>query len=242
MLTSCGAVTFLEDVLMEPTPTTPGKLMPVLVLKSTPEGLNWPAEHNSPLAPVMNGGEPPAAKPMYLPEFSEYQRQQSQVNGSAAPVRCQEYRLPTVRQGVCEGVFERILRRAGRLPNEQFSYMFYDPLQDATISNAKDDVGFECAHVGRSLTTPLSLNATDPRGVGGTTPANIHGTRPGQQASDFVLPAQTLRCVVGHAPSDNDILDERPGSEPMKPPSRTHPHCSNPRSANSTHDGDPLRR
>ena len=141
---------------------------------------------------------------------------------------------------VQSGVFEAIMRDAGRCVEERGGYRLYECFVDATFSKAKgggDGIG--CTKVGKGVKIMVLVDARGLPVAIDTAPANRHESQLVQQMFDFMLPAEMPPRIVGDKAYDSDALDatmEDLGSEMIAP------HRSNRRPENKTQDGWPLRR
>ncbi len=88
-----------------------------------------------------------------------------------------------------EGIFERILQRAGRLVEQRGGYKLYECFIDATFSkgNAGGD-GLGCTKVGKGVKILLLVDVGGLPAAVDLAPANIHESRLVQQRLGFMLP------------------------------------------------------
>jgi transposase len=141
---------------------------------------------------------------------------------------------------VQSGVFEAIMRDAGRCVEQQGGYRLYECFIDATFTKAKgggDGIG--CTKVGKGVKIMVLVDARGLPVAIDTAPANRHESHLVQQLFDFMLPAEKPDRIVGDKAYDDDRLDaamEKLGCEMVAP------HRSNRRPENKTQDGRPLRR
>ena len=141
---------------------------------------------------------------------------------------------------VQSGVFEAIMRDAGRCVEERGGYRLYECFVDATFSKAKgggDGIG--CTKVGKGVKIMVLVDARGLPVAIDTAPANRHESQLVQQMFDFMLPAEIPPRIIGDKAYDSDALDakmEELGSEMIAP------HRSNRRPEKKTQDGRPLRR
>ena len=141
---------------------------------------------------------------------------------------------------VNDGVFESIMRDAGRCVDDRDGYRLYECFIDGTFSKARgggDGIGTTKAGKGVKI-----MVLVDARGLPvavDTTSANPHESQLVQRLFDFMLTAQTPPRVIGDKAYDSDRLDEqlaRRGIEMIAP------HRRNRKPDNVTQDGRSLRR
>lgn len=141
---------------------------------------------------------------------------------------------------VRDGVFENIMRDAGRCVEERGGYRLYECFIDATFSKAKgggDGVG--CTRVGKGVKIVVLVDARGLPVAVDTTSASPHEARLVQRLFDFMLTAETPQRVIGDKAYDSDDLAEQLADEGME---LIAPHRRNRRPENVTQDGRPLRR
>jgi transposase len=138
------------------------------------------------------------------------------------------------------GVFERIMREAGRLVDERDGYRLYECFIDATFSKAKgggDGIGATKAGKGVKI-----MVLVDARGLPvaiNTASATPHESKLVQGLFDFMLTRVTPDRIIGDKAYDSDALDDQlacMGSDLIAP------HRSNRKPENVTQDGRMLRR
>jgi transposase len=141
---------------------------------------------------------------------------------------------------VAEGVFEKVLRDAGRCVAERNGYRLYECFIDATFSKARgggDGVG--ATKVGKGVKIMVLVDARGLPVAIDTTSASPHESRLVQRLFDFMLTAQTPERVIGDKAYDCDQLDEQlaeRGTELIAP------HRANRKPENVTQDRRPLQR
>lgn len=138
------------------------------------------------------------------------------------------------------GVFESILRSAGRLVEEQGGYRVYECFVDATFSKAKgggDGIG--CTKVGKGVKIMVLVDARGLPVAVDTAPASRHESHLVQQMFDFMLPHERPERIIGDKAYDDDALDAALAKEGIE---MIAPHRSNRRPENKTQDGRSLRR
>lgn len=138
------------------------------------------------------------------------------------------------------GVFEAIMRDAGRCVEERGGYRLYECFVDATFSKARgggDGIG--CTKVGKGVKIMVLIDALGLPVAVDTAPANRAECHLVQQMFDFMLPAEVPERIIGDKAYDSDALDAEVaelGSEMIAP------HRKNRLPENKTQDGRPLRR
>lgn len=141
---------------------------------------------------------------------------------------------------VREGVFERIMRQAGRCVEERGGYRLYECFIDATFSKAKgggDGIG--CTRVGKGVKIMVLVDARGLPVAVDTSSATPNECRLVRRLFEFMLTEETPERVIGDKAYDSDRLDEElahQGIEMIAPHRRTR------RIENYTQDGRALRR
>jgi len=141
---------------------------------------------------------------------------------------------------VRDGVFETILRDAGRCIEERDGYRLYECFIDATFSKARgggDGIG--CTRVGKGVKIMVLVDAQGLPVAVDTTSARPHESRLVQRLFDFMLPAEPPERVIGDKAYDCDQLDEELADQGIE---LIAPHRTNRKPENVTQDGRPLRR
>ena len=141
---------------------------------------------------------------------------------------------------VAEGVFEAILRDAGRCIEERDGYRLYECFIDGTFCKARgggDGVG--TTRVGKGVKIMVLVDARGLPVAVDTTSASPHESRLVQRLVDFMLTAEPPERVIGDKAYDCDQLDEglaERGTELIAP------HRANRKPENVTQDRRPLQR
>lgn len=139
-----------------------------------------------------------------------------------------------------EGLFETIMRDAGRLVETRDGYRLYECFIDGTFSKARgggDGIG--CTRVGKGVKIMVLVDARGLPVAVDTTPANPHESRLVQRLFDFMLPEERPERVIGDKAYDSDELDAALADEGIE---MIAPHRQNRKPENVTQDGRPLRR
>lgn len=210
------------------------------MLRLTNEELEWICDRlpEAPRSPL--GGRPPADKRrvvagiFWILDNGAKWKDLPREFGSKSTVH------RWFKRWVEEGVFEAIMRDAGRCVEERDGYRLYECFVDATFSKAKGGgAGIGCTKAGKGVKIIMLVDARGLPVAIDTAPANRHESQLVQQMFEFMLPAEMPARIIGDKAYDSDALDaviENLGSEMIAP------HRSNRRPENKTQDGRPLRR
>ena len=210
------------------------------MLKLTDEQLDWLLERipDSPRSP--KGGRPPADKRkvvrgiFWMLDNGAKWKDLPRRFGPKSTVH------RWFQKWVREGVFEAIMRDAGRLVEEDDGYRLYECFIDGTFSKARgggDGVG--CTRVGKGVKNMVLVDARGLPVAVDTTSANPHESRLVQQLFDFMLTEEMPERVIGDKAYDSDELDTELAEQGIE---MIAPHRSNRKLENVTQDGRPLRR
>ena len=141
---------------------------------------------------------------------------------------------------VREGVFESILRDAGRVVEERGEYRLYECFVDGTFSKARgggDGIG--CTKAGKGVKIMVLVDARGLPVAVDTMSATPHESQLVQGLFDFMLTQETPERIIGDKAYDSDKLDEELAHRNIE---MIAPHRGNRLSENITQDGRPLRR
>lgn len=141
---------------------------------------------------------------------------------------------------VREGVFENVMRQAGRCVEERGKYRLYECFIDGTFAKARgggDGVG--CTKVGKGVKIMVLVDARGLPVAVDTVSAGPHESRLVQRLFDFMLTQETPQRVIGDKAYDSDELAEQLAVQGME---LIAPHRRNRRPENVTQDGRALRR
>jgi transposase len=139
-----------------------------------------------------------------------------------------------------QGIFEKIMRDAGRCVDERDGYKLYECYIDGTFSKAKgggDGIG--STKVGKGVKIMILVDANGLPVAVDTAPAHPHESRLVQQLFEFMLPAKLPERIIGDKAYDSDRLDEELAKQGIE---MIAPHRCNRKPENVTQDGRPLRR
>lgn len=138
------------------------------------------------------------------------------------------------------GVFEGLMRGAGRLVEDRGEYRLYECFIDGTFSKAKgggDGIG--CTKAGKGVKIMVLVDARGLPVAVETASASPHESKLVQRLFDFMLTEETPERVIGDRAYDSDGLDEQLAEVGIE---LIAPHRRNRRPENVTQDGRPLRR
>ena len=141
---------------------------------------------------------------------------------------------------VRDGIFERIMREAGRCVEERGGYRLYECFIDGTFAKARgggDGIG--CTKAGKGVKIMVLVDARGLPVAIDTTSASPHESRLVQRLFDFMLTEETPERVIGDKAYDSDRLDQELAEQGIE---MIAPHRSTRKLENITQDGRPLRR
>ncbi len=141
---------------------------------------------------------------------------------------------------VRDGVFEQIMRDAGRCVEKQGGYRLYECFIDGTFAKARgggDGIG--CTKAGKGVKIMVLVDARGLPVAIDTTSASPHESRLVQRLFDFMLTEETPERVIGDKAYDSDRLDQELAEQGIE---MIAPHRSTRKLENITQDGRPLRR
>ena len=139
-----------------------------------------------------------------------------------------------------EGVFEQVMREAGRCVEEGDGYRVYECFIDGTFCKARgggDGIG--CTKAGKGVKIMVMVDARGLPMAVDTGSASPHESRLVQQLFDFMLADENPERLIGDKSYDSDRLGEELAQQGIE---LIAPHRSNRRPENKTQDGRPLRR
>lgn len=136
------------------------------------------------------------------------------------------------------GVFERIMRRAGRCVEQRGGFKFYECFVDATFSKARQGGdGIGVTRIGKGVKIMLLVDAKGLPVAAYSTEAGPHESRLVQGLFDFMVTHEVPARIVGDKAYDSETLDATLAARDIE---MIAPHRSNRRAR--TQDGRPLRR
>ncbi len=139
-----------------------------------------------------------------------------------------------------DGLFEAIMRDAGRCVQERDGYKLYETFIDGTFSKAKSGGdGIGCTKAGKGVKIMVLVDARGLPVAVDTAAANRHESRLVQQLFDFMLTDERPERVIGDKAYDSDRLAAELAGQGVE---LIAPHRANRKPENKTQDGRPLRR
>ena len=139
---------------------------------------------------------------------------------------------------VTSGVFEGIMRDAGRLVEERDGYRLYECYVDGTFSKARGG-GVGVTKAGKGVKIMVLVDARGLPVAVDTCSATPHESKLVQGLFDFMLTLEPPQRIIGDKAYDSDRLDEEMDDESIE---MIAPHRRNRTPANVTQDGRKLRR
>jgi transposase len=139
---------------------------------------------------------------------------------------------------VREGVFENIMRDAGRVVEERGEYRLYECFVDGTFSKARgggDGIG--CTKAGKGVKIMVLVDARGLPVAVDTMSASPHESTLVQHLFDFMLTKETPERIIGDKAYDSDKLDQDMAMYNIE---MIAPHRRNRRPENVTQDGRSL--
>jgi len=138
------------------------------------------------------------------------------------------------------GVFEAIMRDAGRCVEERGGYKLYECFIDGTFAKAKgggDGIG--CTKAGKGVKIMVLVDAHGVPVAVNTASASPHESKLVQGLFDFMLTRLTPDRLIGDKAYDSDTLDDEMAAQGTD---LIAPHRANRKPDNITQDGRRLRR
>ncbi len=136
------------------------------------------------------------------------------------------------------GVFERIMRKAGRCVEQRGGFKLYECFVDATFSKARQGGdGIGVTRIGKGVKIMLLVDAQGLPVAAYSTEAGPHESRLVQGLFDFMVTREAPTRIVGDKAYDSDALDATLAARDIE---MIAPHRSN--RDTPTQDGRPLRR
>ena len=139
-----------------------------------------------------------------------------------------------------EGVFEQVMREAGRCVEEGDGYRVYECFIDGTFCKARgggDGIG--CTKAGKGVKIMVMVDARGIPMAVDTTSASPHESQLVQRLFEFMLSGELPQRLIGDKTYDSDRLGEELAEQGVE---LIAPHRSNRKPENKTQDGRPLRR
>lgn len=139
-----------------------------------------------------------------------------------------------------DGVFEELMRKAGRCVEEQGGFKLYECFIDGTFSKAKgggDGIG--CTKAGKGVKIMVMVDARGLPVAVSTGSASPHESKLVQELFEFMLSDEYPQRLIGDRAYDSDPLDAELAEQGIE---MIAPHRRNRKPENKTQDGRPLRR
>ncbi len=139
---------------------------------------------------------------------------------------------------VKDGVFETIMRDAGRCVEQRDGYRLYECFIDGTFSKARGGGdGISCTKAGKGVKIMVLVDARGLPVAVDTTSANPHESQFVQRLFEFMLTEETPPRVIGDKAYDSESLDIELAHQGIE---MIAPHRRNQRPENVTQDGRSL--
>jgi transposase len=209
------------------------------MLHLTDEQLDWIAERIPDAVRSPKGGRPPADKRQMLRAIfwmldnGAKWKDLPRVFGSKSTVHRWFQRWTRA------GVFEQVMRAAGRLVEERDGYRLYECFIDGSYSRARGAWdGVARTRLGKSVKIMVLVDAVGIPVAVDTASSAPHESQLVQPLFEFMLPRETPPRVIGDKAYDSDPLDAALAARGIE---LIAPHREN-RTKPPTQDGRPLRR
>lgn len=210
------------------------------MLKLTDAQLNWLTERipDPPRSP--QGGRPPVDKRKVIQGIFWILDNGAKWKDLPAEYGSKSTVHRWFQRWVRGGVFEAIMRDAGRCVEERGTYRLYECYIDGTFSKARSGGdGIGCTRVGKGVKIMVLVDAGGLPVAVSTTSASPHESTLVQQLFEFMLTEEAPERIVGDKAYDSDPLDEALAQEGIE---LIAPHRANRKPENKTQDGRALRR
>jgi len=210
------------------------------MLKLTSTQLDWLVERipDPPRCPL--GGRPPADKRKVIQGIFWMLDNGAKWKDLPAEFGAKSTVHRWFQKWVREGVFESIMREAGRLVEERGAYRLYECFIDGTFSKARSGGdGIGCTKVGKGVKIMVLVDARGLPVAVDTMSAAPHECTLVQGLFDFMLTEEAPKRIIGDKAYDSDKLDAAMAEQGIE---MIAPHRGNRKLENITQDGRPLRR
>ena len=210
------------------------------MLALTESQLNWFAERipDPPRSPL--GGRPPVDKGKVIQGIFWILDNGAKWKDLPAEFGSKSSVHRWFQRWVRDGIFESIMREAGRCVEERGQYRLYECFIDGTFSKARgggDGVG--CTRVGKGVKIMVLVDARGLPVAVDTMSAAPHECTLVQGLFDFMLTEEMPDRIIGDKAYDSDGLDTAMAEKGIE---MIAPHRSNRKPENKTQDGRSLRR
>ena len=211
-----------------------------IMLKLTDEQLDWLLERIPKPAKSPLGGRPPADLRrvlrgiFWMLDNGAKWKDLPQRFGSKSTVH------RWFQRWVREGIFEELMRDAGRLVEERDGFRVYECFIDGTFCRARSGGdGIGATKAGKGVKIMVIVDARGLPIAVDTATAQAHESKLVQRLFDFMLTEELPPRVIGDKAYDSDALDEQLAYQGVE---LIAPHRSNRKRKNKTQDGRTLRR
>ena len=211
-----------------------------MTMRLTEEQLDWLAERIPDATKSPLGGRPPADKKkvlrgiFWILDNGAKWKDLPRCFGSKSTVH------RWFQTWVRGGIFENIMREAGRCVEERGGFRLYECFIDGTFAKAKgggDGIG--CTRAGKGVKIMVLVDARGLPVAVDTASASPHETKLVQRLFEFMLTVEPPSRVIGDRAYDSDRLDEALAQQGIE---MIAPHKRNRNPKNVTQDGRALRR
>jgi transposase len=210
------------------------------MIKLSEESLDWLCQRVPDPKRSPRGGRPPVDKRQVLRGIFRVLDNGAKRKDLPAEFGSKSTVHRWFKKWVDEGVFEHIMRDAGRCVEELGGYRLYECFVDGTFSKARgggDGIG--CTKAGNGVKIMLRVDARGLPVAVSTCSASPHESQLVQELFDFMLTSQPPVRLIGDKAYDSDALDEEMAERGVE---MIAPHRCNRKAENKTQDGRPLRR
>jgi transposase len=210
------------------------------MLRLTEEQLDWLVERipDPPRSP--KGGRPPADKRKVIQGIFWILDNGAKWKDLPAEFGSKSTVHRWFEKWVRDGVFEQLMREAGRLVEERGKYRLYECFIDGMFSKARgggDGIG--CTKVGKGVKIMVLVDARGLPVAVDTSSAAPHESQLLQGVFEFMLTEDPPERIIGDKAYDSDRLDAELAEQGIE---LIAPHRSNRKPEHITQDGRPLRR
>src|ERR1019366_559615 len=210
------------------------------MLQLTDTQLDWICEHIPDAPCSAKGGRPPANKRKIVQGI--FWMLDNGTKFKDLPV---EFDFKSMAHGWFHGwaeagVFDRIMREAGRCVEQRDGFRFYECFVYATFSKARhggDGIGV--TRLGKGVKITLLVDAKGLPIAAYTTSAAPHDSRLVQGLFEFMVTSDSPERIIGDKGYDSDPLDAELAADKIE---MIVPHRGNCKPERLTQDGRPLRR
>ena len=210
------------------------------MLQITSQQLDWFAERIPDPQPNPKGGWPPMGKRKALAGIFWMLDNGAKWKDLPADFGSKRAVHRWFQTWVNDGIFESILRDAGRFVEERGQYRLYECFVDGTFSKARgggDGIGYTKAGKGVKIMVLVDANGL-PLAVD-TMSASPHESQLVQGLFEFMLAQEMPERIIGDKAYDSDPLDQAMAEMGIE---MIAPHRCNRKAENKTQDGRALRR